>query len=172
MKNDDAKIKNNEKQDGKEEIDSDQKDEQTVPEDSKIEELKKKVEDFENKYKRALADYQNLAKRTQEERIDWIKTANRELVLRILPILDTLLLASIHSQDKTLQVTIQQFLDVLKQEGIQKIETIGKEFNPHLMEAIGTQDGEEGKVLEETRAGYIMIDKVLRPAQVIVGKKS
>lgn len=157
-KSEELNTKETEKTDGKKE--------------KRIEECEEKAQEFEDKYKRALADYQNLTKRTQEERIEWIQTANRELILKMLPILDTLLLASSHSQDKNIQVIIQQFLGILKEEGVTRIETIGKEFNPHLMEAIGTKEEEEGKVIEEARAGFRIAEKVLRPAQVIVGQSS
>lgn len=125
----------------------------------------------DNNYKRALADYQNLQKRTQEDRLQWIQSANRELLLRILTVLDTLMLAQQHMQDKNLAVSIQQFLDVLKSEGVTRIETVGKKFDPHLMEAIATGDGKDGEVLEELRAGFMMHDRLLRAAQVKVGKK-
>ena len=133
--------------------------------------LKSLIEESENKYKRALADYQNLEKRVRDERANWIQSANKDLLLRILPVLDTLILASKHSEDKTLQVSIQQFLDVLKNEGVERIKTEKQEFEAQTMECIGTQEGDKGKVLEETRTGYKMGDTVLRPAQVIVGEK-
>lgn len=130
----------------------------------------KKSEELENKYKRALADYQNLEKRVKEERSNWIKTANKELILRLLPVLDTLILAGQHVQDQGLKLGIQHFLSVLKSEGVEKIETVGKQFDPATMECIEIVSGEEGKVLEEIRAGYKVNEQVLRPAQVKVGK--
>lgn len=139
---------------------------------NELEALKQQVEEFENNYRRALADYQNLQKRVQEEKSEWIRSGNKELILRILPVLDTLMLAQLHVQDKGLQVSIQQFLDVLKSEGITRIETVGKDFNPHLMECITIEEGEDNKVLQEIRPGYMIYDRVLRPAQVTVGKKS
>jgi molecular chaperone GrpE len=138
---------------------------------SELEELKEKFVDAENRYKRALADYQNLQKRTADDKQDWIRAANRELLLRLLPVLDTLTLANNHVQDQGLTVSINQFLDTLKAEGIKKIDAKGKEFDPHTMECVVTEEGEDGKVLEELRAGYIMNDKILRPAQVKVGNK-
>lgn len=134
------------------------------------EELKKKLAELDSKYKRALADYQNLEKRVREDRIEWIKSANKDLIQRLLAVLDTLLLASQHSEDQTLQVTLQQFLEVLKAEGVKRIETIGKKFDPVLMEAVHVEEGEEGKVLKELRAGFMIYEKLLRPAQVVVGK--
>jgi molecular chaperone GrpE len=137
---------------------------------AELDELHHKLEDAESKYRRALADYHNLQKRVSEEKQDWVRSANKELLLRLLPVLDTLELAYKHVNDQGLKVSINQFLDTLKAEGVTKIKTVGEEFDPHLMECVTTEEGEENKVLEELRAGYIMYDKVLRPAQVKVGK--
>ncbi len=131
-----------------------------------------RLEEAEAKYKRALADYQNLEKRMVEDRRDWIRQANRDLLLRILPVLDTLTMAAGHSDDKSLEVSLGQFLDILKSEGVTKIDAKGKDFNGAIMEAVGTSSGEEGKVIEEARAGFLLHDKLLRPVQVIVGSKN
>ena len=154
-----------------EEIVDESVDEEELEQESEIEALQLKVEEAENNYRRALADYQNLQKRTQEDRMQWIRSANKDLLLRILTVLDTLMLAHQHKEDKNIEVSIAQFLDVLKAEGVTKIETKGKKFDPHLMEAIATDEGEEGKVLEELRAGFMLHDSLLRAAQVKVGKK-
>lgn len=140
-------------------------------EDSEIDNLKQKLEDAENNYKRALADYQNLQKRVLEERKDLILAANRDLLLRILSVLDTLKLANQHVENEGLKVSINQFEDTLKSEGVSKIETKDAEFDPNLMECVVTDQGQENKVLDELRAGYVLNDKVLRPAQVKVGKE-
>ena len=137
-----------------------------------IEELKQKVTECENNYKRALADYQNLQRRVQEDRINWIQTANKDLLLKLLPVLDTLMLAQKHLNDKGLELSIQQFLDILEKEGVKKIETGGKEFDPHTMEGVEIAEGQNNKVLEEIRAGYMLYDKIIRPAKVKVGKES
>lgn len=134
-----------------------------------LEELKVKAEDFENKYKRVLADYQNLERRVANERQELVKSANRDLLLRLLPALDTLILASQHIQDEGLKLAITQFENSLESVGVKKIEAKEKSFDPKFMECVETQEGEEGKVLEEVRAGYMLFDKVLRPAQVKVG---
>ena len=138
-------------------------------EESKEEALLQKIEEGEDKYRRALADYQNLQRRTQEEKREWARLSNKEMILKFLPILDTLMLAEKHTQDKNFVLTVQQFLSALEQEGVTRIKTIGEEFNPHTMEAVSTGDGETGRVVEEMRAGYMLYDSVLRPAQVVVG---
>ena len=139
--------------------------------DGEVEKLAQEMEDYKSKYMRAIADYQNLEKRSREERIEWIKSAGKNILLKMLPVLDTLMLASKHSQDQNLLVSIAQFLDALKEEGVTRIETKGKKFDPMLMEAIQAVEGEEGKIVEEIRVGFMLHDKLLRPAEVTVGKK-
>jgi molecular chaperone GrpE len=134
--------------------------------------LREEKEEAEGKYKRALADYQNLQKRAQDERLELIRSANKDLLLRILQVLDTLMLAQQHVQDKNLEVSINHFLDILKSEGVTRIQAVGKEFDPSIMEAIATAEGEEGKVIAEVRAGFLLNDKLLRAAQVTVGKEN
>lgn len=129
------------------------------------------IENLENQVKRTLADYQNLEKRVAEERRDWIKNSNKNLILRLLPTLDTLNLAQKHVEDQGLKLSVQQFLNALQAEGVEKIKTEGEQFNPALMEAVEVVSGEEGKVLSEIRAGYTINGEVLRAAQVKVGKK-
>lgn len=134
--------------------------------DTVVEELKV----WENKYRRAIADYQNLEKRNRDERGDLIRSANRDLLLRFLPILDTLLIAGEHSKDQTLAICTAQFFDTLKAEGVTRFKTVGEEFDPQQMEVISTATGKEGIVMSEVRVGFLLHDRLLRPAQVIVGQ--
>ena len=140
-------------------------------EDKKVQQPEKNdLANLENQLKRALADYQNLEKRIESEKVAWIKLANKDLLLKLLPGIDNLLLAQKHTQDDGVTISIKHFLDILESVGVKKIETEGVSFNPHFMEAVSTKPGEEGKVLEELRAGYELNGEVIRPAQVIVGK--
>lgn len=137
-----------------------------------FEALKNLSQQLENNYKRALADYQNLQRRTQEEKSEWIRMATKDFILKILPVLDTLRLTQKHIQDQGLELTIGQFDKVLQEEGIVQIPTLGKSFDPKTMEAVTTKEAdkkEKGIVVEEVRAGYIFGEYVLRAAQVIVG---
>lgn len=129
------------------------------------------VENLENQLKKALADYQNLEKRIASEKSSWVRAANKELVLKLLPGLDSLLLARKHTEDQGVSLAIDHFLSALKEEGVEKIEAIGKDFDPILMEAVSTAQGEEGKVVEEIKSGYTLAGSILRPAQVVVGKE-
>ena len=132
-------------------------------------ECEEKLQIAENARVRALADYQNLEKRVREERITLIQSSNRDLLLRFLPILDTLVLAQLHEANSTLKVAIDQFFQTLKSEGVTQIEVIGEKFDPMIMEVVTTTEGKEGVVIQEVRAGFLLHDKLLRPAQVIVG---
>ena len=146
------------------------KNETQKPEQEEIARLKEKVEELENQIKRIFADYQNLEKRVAQEKREWLIKANKDLILRFLPALDFLLLSSKHIEDEGLKLSIQKFFDILKDEGVEKIETVGKDFDPNLMEGIKMVAGDENKVIEELRTGFKMGDQVLRPAQVSVGK--
>ena len=134
-----------------------------------VEPEKEQLENLGNQLKRALADYQNLERRITEEKGAWIRMANKDLILKFLPVLDNLFLAQKHIQDDGLNLSIQKFLDVLKEEGVEQIETKGRDFDLHKMECVSVQEGEENKILEEVRPGFVIDEIVLRPAQVIVG---
>jgi molecular chaperone GrpE len=166
MQNDDVKIKNNKKQEdlGKQN-DNRNKDKEEIAH------LKNKILELENQVKRIFADYQNLEKRVALERGEWLIKANKDLILKFLPAIDFLLLSSKHIKDEGLELSIQKFFDILKEEGVEKIEVVGKKFDPNLMEALRTVAGEENQVMEELRVGFKMGDEVIRPAEVTVGKK-
>ena len=150
-----------------------------------IEELNKKAEEFdalknlasqlENLYKKAVADYQNLERRTREERSIWIRTATKDLVIKLLPVLDDLYKANKHLKDEGLRLIIQKFFGILNKEGLTEIPpTKGSLFVPESMRSIATVDVDEekdGRVTEETLTGYKLNGEVIRPAEVIVGKK-
>ncbi len=127
------------------------------------------LQNLENQLKRALADYQNLERRIIEEKGAWIRMANKDLILKLLPVLDNLSLAQKHITDEGLNLSIQKFLDVLAEEGVERIETKDKDFDPVSMECVSVQEGEENKILEEVRLGFTINGEPLCPAQVIVG---
>lgn len=162
MQNDKTKVKN----DSTKQNDIENKDNEK---DKEVARLKQKIEELDNQVKRIFADYQNLEKRVAYEKREWLIRANKDLILRFLPFLDFLLLSSKHIKDQGLQLSIHKFFDILKEEGVEKIEVVGKEFDPIKMEGIKTVDGEDNKVVEELRPGFIMRESVLRPAQVAVG---
>lgn len=163
------------KKDGKEIEETDETlskppEEMPVQEASELDRCRENVQDLENQVRRVLADYRNLEKRVQEEKSEWIKIANKQILLRLLSVLDTLILANKHIENQGLTISIQQFLDILKDEGVTRIDAKGKTFDPHTMECVETIEGQAGKVIEEIRIGFMIYDKILRPVHVTVGK--
>ncbi len=140
--------------------------------------LEQRVADLENQLKRAVADYQNLEKRVSEGRSELTRWGTAELLTKMLPVLDHLeqALGGMSEQEKAsgwakgVELAIKQFSEVLKSEGLDEIIADGV-FNPSLHEAVDTQDGEDNMILKITRKGYNLNGKVLRPAQVVVGRK-
>jgi molecular chaperone GrpE len=141
---------------------------------SQIEELKKQL-------LYSQAEFQNFRRRKEEEQRDLAKYASSELIKSLLPILDNF--------DRALQAaeqtrnfdaliggvsgTSKQLQAFLSKAGIKPIEALGKDFDPNFHEAIGHADNTEyapNKVAEEVQRGYIMHDRVLRPALVRVAQ--
>ncbi len=139
-------------------------------EEKKIATLEKKVEELENQWRRALADYQNLEKRINREQEDFIRFANEGLLDKILNVFDNLERACRAKEDRGLVMIKNEFWEVLSSEGIEKIETKGEVFDPHLMDALELVPGKKNCVVEEVSPGYLYRGKCLRPARVKVGK--
>ena len=131
--------------------------------------LKEQVLEAENKWKRALADYENLVKRTQREKENFFKFANRRLLEKLLGVLDDLELCRKHLDDQGLNLGVEKFKELLESEGVKEIEVLGKNFDPQLMEAVEMTAGPKNKVVEVVAKGYLLNETILRPAKVKVG---
>jgi len=137
-----------------------------------VETLKKALDDCKTKYLRALADYQNLEKRVIQEKEEVRRFANSMLILQLLPFLDHLEKAEIFIKDPGLKMIKDNFGNFLKNQGLQEIDILNKEFDPNLAEAIDIVQGDkDNQVIEIIRKGYLYHDKILRVAQVKVSKK-
>lgn len=130
------------------------------------------AEEWKNKYLRALADYQNLEKRTAQRHLDSIQMASRSLISKLLPVFDIFYKVHESLKDQGMALAIKQLEEVLKTEGVKRLDVAGKPFDPQTMECIEVVEGkEDDTVIEETRVGYMLHDQVIRPTQVKVGKK-
>lgn len=137
----------------------------------KIKELEKKIEELDDSWKRALADYQNLERRVSEEKQEFAKYAKSSLIRNLLPFIDSLNKASQHINDQGLKLSMKSLHKTLNEEGLTEIEAINHEFDPHTMQAIDIVEGsKEGIVAEVLQKGYKLYDKIIRPAQVKVTK--
>ena len=131
-----------------------------------------KPKEFDDQLKRALADYQNLEKRVEEERKLLSKLSASLLIEKLLPVLDNLEKAQVHLKDEGLEIVIKQFNDILTGEGVEEVAAEGAQFNPNFHEAVESQQGEhDNVVIKVLTKGYKIEDTILRPAKVIVSKK-
>ncbi len=148
-----------------------------------VEEMNKKVTEAEEKALRAQAELINYRKRKDEETEKRLKYANEDLILEILPVLDNFERA-IKMDDDNLEDEVSQFLQgikmvyagltkALEKYGVKEIEALGKEFNANYHQAVMTEsidDKEKDIILEVYQKGYMLKDKLLRPAMVKVNK--
>jgi molecular chaperone GrpE len=126
---------------------------------------------LENQLKRALADYHNLERRVDEERRLLAQLSSAILIEKFLPVLDNLENAQKHLNDQGLEIVIKQFKNVLTEEGVEEIAAEGAQFDPHFHEATEVVESQkDGLVVKVIRKGYKIDSKVIRPAQVAVGK--
>jgi len=128
---------------------------------------------------RTQADFENYKKRAARERDEGIKYANRTLLERLVPIVDNFELGLSAAREESehspiysgMNLVLKQLTDFLTDNGLQPIDAVGKKFDPNLHEAIGHEPSHkvpEGQVIRQTRRGYRLKDRLLRPATVVV----
>lgn len=150
----------------------------------RIEELEKalaeekaRAEEYLAGLQRATAEVQNVKKRTEQEKQDWLMWSNAELIKALLPVVDDMerAISMIDGNEENtawiegFKIIQRNLQDILKAHGCTQIECLGQPFDPNLHEAIGQENGEEGIVISEQRKGYALKNKVLRASQVTVG---
>ena len=152
-----------------------------VEQKSREEELEEEVAKWKDSYVRKVAEFENIKKRMQKEKEDFKKYASEKLIIKLLEAVDNLergITSSKQSQDfeslvKGVEMTLGQMHRILKDEGVEVVESLGKEFNPYEHHAMMQEESSEHKdneVIMELQKGYRMKDKVIRPALVKVAK--
>jgi molecular chaperone GrpE len=144
----------------------------------KCQKIKAELEEMTTKYKRALADYQNLEKRVAEGRSELAAWAGSEVIKKILPVMDHFdkALGGVSEDEaksgwfKGVKMSVLQLQQVMQSEGLEQIETDGQ-FDPTLHEAVDTKEGKDGQILEVVEKGWKLNGKIVKPARVVVGKK-
>jgi len=150
-----------------------------------VHDLKEEKARYHDKLARVMADFENYKKRMDEDRSRWMKLANADMARSFLPVLDNLELAleSIRKREEEsaktllqgLELVVKQFYDVLKQNGVEVIESKGKPFDPAFHEAMMSEESEDQEeeeiVSEEFQKGYLLYGTVIRPARVKVSKR-
>ena len=132
-----------------------------------------------DQYLRALAEVENIKKRSVREREEYLKYANVSMIKKLLPIIDDLHRAigvarisrDFEVMTKGVEMTAHSLDELLKGEGVQTIESIGQPFDPQFHQALSVEPSEEhpeNTVIEQLQKGYIMHDRVIRPSLVKV----
>ena len=139
--------------------------------------MEDKVEiDYKDKYIRLVAEFDNYKKRTIKENNTMLKNANEKLVVDLLPIIDDLERSLVYINDEStksgIEMVLNKFKTLLKEYNVNKIPTIGNEFNSDLHESISVveSDKDTGEIIDEVTSGYTMNDKVIRYSKVVISK--
>jgi molecular chaperone GrpE len=152
---------------------------EAAEEDARYAELVKLAEENQQRYLRAQADFDNFRRRTMKEKEELGQYASMKLISQLLPVVDNferaVAAASVNgdfeSLAKGVDMIFRQLEQTLEQEGLKAMNVVGEPFNPEFHQAImqvESDEHEEGIVLEEVQKGYILKEKVLRPAMVKV----
>lgn len=127
------------------------------------------VQDLEEKYARARADYANLESRTIKERSEYLNLATAGFIQQLLPVLDDLERAASHLNDSGLNLVLDHFHQILAEADVTKIEVAQIDFDPLIMECTESVPGKKNAIISVIQPGYTLGDKLLRPAKVQVG---
>ena len=152
-------------------------------ENSPEEVLQNEVNSLKDKYTRLFAEFDNYKKRTSKERVELIQTAGKEVIEKLLPILDDFdraLYAMENAQEvegikEGVELIHNKFKNTLQSQGMKAMEDAkGQPFDADLQEAITTapapEDSLKDKIIDVIEKGYYLNDKVLRYAKVVIGK--
>ena len=159
----------------KEEIEGEEEESEDL--EQALAESKEKTEEYLANWQRAQADFINYKRRSEQEREELGKFANAQLMRSLLPVLDDLERAfdSITPQVAELnwvegiKLIERKLRTVLEAQGLSEIKALGEPFDPNFHEAAGHAKGKEGIVTRELQKGYMLHDRVIRPAMVLVG---
>ena len=147
-----------------------------------LEEAQKVIDEQKDKYLRLSAEFDNFRKRTLKEKAELIKNGGEKAINAILPILDDLERALQNMQKaedvkaiyEGVELIYQKFLKNLHQEGLEKMEPVGEEFDTDFHEAVALvpapSEEQKGKVLDCVQTGYKLNEKVIRHAKVVVAQ--
>lgn len=156
--------------------------EQTIEDASaEVEKLRLENEESQQRVLRVQADYDNFRRRTVKEKEELAKYASSVLITQLIPVIDNFERALATGSDSTdnsafvkgVEMIFRQLEDVLGSEGLKPMKSVGEPFNPEYHQAImqvESDEYEEGIVVEEVQKGYLLKDKVLRPAMVKVSQ--
>jgi molecular chaperone GrpE len=149
---------------------------------------KKEADEYKQGWQRALADYNNLQKETKHRMAEWIQMSEQQILEEFIPVYDNFKKAFAHhpeldtSSDESKKIKnwidgigyiMKQFGEVLKAHKVEEIKTVGQKFDPKFHETVSEEEvegKESGEIIKEVDGGYMLGDKVIKAAKVVVVK--
>jgi molecular chaperone GrpE len=163
--------------------DTEKKQEEDDSVEAQLAKAQAQVEEYKDKYLRQLAEFDNYRRRVIKEKADLIKNGGEKVISAILPILDDFDRANetlgkmgegASAEKKGVELIIEKFVKILKQQGLEKMDVVGKPFDVDFHEAVamvpGQPDELKGKVIDCVLAGYMLNEKVIRHAKVAIAQ--
>lgn len=151
------------------------------------EELQNKLAEAEKKYLYLYSEFENFRRRNERDRIDFIKFGHEGFLKDLLQVVDNFERALSHARNQNaekgsplaqviqgIEMIHYQLVEALKSQGVNAVASVGQKFDPNLHEAVGEEEskGEAGSVTKEMQKGYQLHGRLLRPARVLLVKKS
>lgn len=149
----------------------------------RIKELEIQVSEWQDKYLRKVAEFENYKRRTENDQLNLIKYAAEHFIVKLLNVVDDFERSLTHIKDSKeistleegIKLVYNKLMKTLEEQGVKKIEAVGKPFDVHFHEAVMQMQNDSvppHTVLDEIQCGYIYKDKVIRYSKVIVSDES
>ncbi len=147
-----------------------------------LEESKIELAEQKDKFLRLFAEFDNFKKRNVKERLELMKTAAQDTMVALLPVLDDFDRAKKAAEDENskepfsegVMLVYQKLHNTLKQKGLEEMVSTGEDFDPELHQALteipAPSEDQKGKIIDTIEKGYLLKDKIIRHAKVVVGK--
>ena len=147
-----------------------------------LEEAKAEIEELQDNYRRLYADFDNYKKRVTKERFELMNQAGRDIIQSLLPVLDDFDRAKAEADkegsseqfSEGVNLVYHKLHQILEQKGLKAMETTGEVFDPEFHEAVAEipapSEDMKGKIMDTLEKGYLLKDKIIRFAKVVVGK--
>lgn len=179
MKNSNDKSVDSENENKKIESEEPENQKEKINYEEKIKSLEGEIEKYKELALRKAAEFENYKRRTENDQLNLIKYAAESFIIKLLPAIDDLERSLTHMTEETdvekikegIQIIYNKLIKTLNDQGVQKIEAVGKPFNVEFHEAVMQRHDESvppHTVLDELETGYIFKDRVIRHSKVIV----
>lgn len=156
--------------------------EEIQPDTGAEEKVCQSCEEYKLGWQRATADYQNLVRETAKQKSEWMQMIKGSILEDFIPVLDNFKKAFAHEANdqkqfenwkKGIEYIMKQFADVIKNNGVEEIKTVGEIFDARVHEIVAEEESDTAKeheIIREVESGYKSADKILKVAKVIVAK--